>query len=154
MNHQITVKKLSLNAQKELVTSELERLESEGLFKKEIVFARELNETLSPEIIHSEALDDLMQALQKKGVVVKLKIPTGDAKGKDGKEGGFLTEDSSNEEERVYPDSKAQDPVRLYLRKIGGVSLLDRKGEVQISQSIEKGEKEIMKAILMCPPWS
>ncbi|MCY4512082.1 MAG: RNA polymerase sigma factor RpoD [Bdellovibrionales bacterium] len=149
MNHQTTTKKLNLNAQKELVASELKRLESEGLFKKEFIFARELNELLSPEIIHSEALDGLMQALQKKGVAVKLKA-TGEASGSaEEKENVFLSEDSSSSD--VYPDSKAQDPVRLYLRKIGGVSLLDRKGEVQISRSIEKGEKEIMKAILMCP---
>ena len=149
MNHQTVAKKLSLNAQKELVTSELKRLESEGLFKKEFVFARELNELLSPEIIHSEALDDLMLALQKKGVAIRLKAPEEVAKTKSEKEGVFLAEDSSSAD--PYPDSKAQDPVRLYLRKIGGVSLLDRKGEVQISRSIEKGEKEIMKAILMCP---
>ena len=28
---------------------------------------------------------------------------------------------------------------------------MDRKGEVLISKNIEKGEKKIMKAILMCP---
>ena len=150
MNRQTTAKKLmSLSAQKELVASELKRLESEGLFKKEFIFAKELNELLSPEIIHSEALDDLMLALQKKGVAVRLKAPGEAAKGQE-KGDAFLSEDSSSSD-NVYPDSKAQDPVRLYLRKIGSVSLLDRKGEVQISQSIEKGEKEIMKAILMCP---
>ena len=150
MNHQTATKKLNLNAQKELVVSELKRLESEGLFKKEFVFARELNELLSPEILHSEALDELMLALQKKGVAVKLKAPEEAAQSTEEKEDVFLSEDSSDKED-AYPDSKAQDPVRLYLRKIGGVSLLDRKGEVQISRSIEKGEKEIMKAILMCP---
>ena len=46
---------------------------------------------------------------------------------------------------------RIHDPVRLYLKKIGSVSLLDRKGEVLISKSIEKGEKKIMKVILMCP---
>ena len=149
MNHQTTAKKLmSLSVQKELVASELKRLESEGLFKKEFVFARELNELLSPEIIHSEALDELMLALQKKGITVQLKAPEEAAKSKEKGE-AFLSD--SSDSDNVYPDSKAQDPVRLYLRKIGGVSLLDRKGEVEISQSIEKGEKEIMKAILMCP---
>ena len=152
MNHKHAVKKLSLSAQKDLVASELIRLESEGLLKKDIVFARELNEALSPEITYASALDELMEALQKKGVVVKLRISKKDFKtDKDGKGDMFLSQDSSADSETVFPDSKAQDPVRLYLRKIGSVSLLDRKGEVLISRNIEKGEKEIMKAILMCP---
>ena len=148
MNRQTSTKKLNLKAQKDLISTELKRMESGGLFKKEFLFARELDEFLPAEIIHPSALNDLMGALRKKGITVRLKPPEQDSKSK--KENIFLSEDTS-ESDAPYPDSKAQDPVRLYLRKIGDVSLLDRKGEVQISKSIEKNEKEIMKAILLCP---
>ena len=41
-----------------------------------------------------------------------------------------------------------QDPLRVYLRKMGGVSLLSRDGEVDISRRIEKGEARARRALL------
>ncbi len=40
------------------------------------------------------------------------------------------------------------DPLRVYLRKMGGVSLLSRDGEVDISRRIEKGEVRSRRALL------
>ena len=44
-----------------------------------------------------------------------------------------------------------QDPLRVYLRKMGGVSLLSRDGEVDISRRIEKGETRARRAVLCTP---
>ena len=38
--------------------------------------------------------------------------------------------------------SKTNDPVRMYLRKMGSVSLLTREGEVEIAKRIEDGERK------------
>jgi RNA polymerase primary sigma factor len=43
---------------------------------------------------------------------------------------------------------KSNDPVRMYLRKMGSVSLLTREGEVEIAKRIEDGEKEVLRAVL------
>ena len=43
------------------------------------------------------------------------------------------------------------DPLRVYLRKMGGVSLLSRDGEVDISRRIEKGEVRARRALLASP---
>ena len=43
------------------------------------------------------------------------------------------------------------DPVRLYLRKMGSVSLLTREGEVEIAKRIEEGEKEVLRAAARLP---
>ena len=60
--------------------------------------------------------------------------------------------DKEEEEDEVeLKVLKNNDPVRLYLKKMGSVSLLDRDGEVEIARRIEKGEREIIRAILMCP---
>ncbi len=40
--------------------------------------------------------------------------------------------------------------MRLYLRKMGSVSLLTREGEVEIAKRIEEGEKEVLRALLAC----
>jgi RNA polymerase primary sigma factor len=47
--------------------------------------------------------------------------------------------------------SKSNDPVRMYLRKMGSVSLLTREGEVEIAKRIEQGEHTILGAILNSP---
>ncbi|MEI7895066.1 MAG: RNA polymerase sigma factor region1.1 domain-containing protein, partial [Myxococcales bacterium] len=47
--------------------------------------------------------------------------------------------------------SKSNDPVRMYLRKMGSVSLLTREGEVEIAKRIEQGEFAILEAILNSP---
>jgi RNA polymerase primary sigma factor len=53
-----------------------------------------------------------------------------------------------------YDDEQAgptNDPVRVYLREMGQVSLLDREGEVAIAQRIEAGEDDQAVAVLGTP---
>ena len=53
----------------------------------------------------------------------------------------------------VEPETsvKLDDPVRLYLKEMGMVSLLTREGEVEIAKRIEEGEKEVLQAIMEVP---
>ncbi|MBW1917692.1 MAG: RNA polymerase sigma factor RpoD [Deltaproteobacteria bacterium] len=43
---------------------------------------------------------------------------------------------------------KIGDPVKMYLKEMGMVSLLTREGEVEIAKRIEQGEKEVICALL------
>ncbi len=42
---------------------------------------------------------------------------------------------------------RTTDPVKLYLREMGNISLLTREGEIAIAREIERGEKSIIKAL-------
>ena len=42
---------------------------------------------------------------------------------------------------------RTTDPVKLYLREMGNISLLTREGEISIAREIERGEKNIIKAL-------
>jgi len=42
---------------------------------------------------------------------------------------------------------RTTDPVKLYLREMGNISLLTREGEIAIAKDIERGEKSIIKAL-------
>ncbi len=121
---------------------------------KGILTIEEINELLPPEILAPSVLDSFMQALEINGVAIAdlPEVKTDD----EGKE-TFLA-DPDKEDEEVDEDEKAEgedvkgnDPVRLYLRKMGSVSLLTRDGEVEIAKRIEMGEREIVRAILMSP---
>ena len=145
-------KNIDLKKQKALALSEFKRLEAEGFLKKDLLFAREIDSKLSSDLTHPEALNVFMEALKQRGISIKMKKSADQAVSKKDSKGDFFLSEKVSDTEEVYlPDSKGQDPVRLYLRKIGSVSLLDRKGEVAISKDIERGEKEIMRLILMCP---
>ena len=43
---------------------------------------------------------------------------------------------------------RTNDPVRMYLRKMGSVALLNRQGEIEIAKRIEMGEHEVLDALL------
>jgi RNA polymerase primary sigma factor len=46
---------------------------------------------------------------------------------------------------------RSNDPVRMYLRKMGSVALLTREREVEIAKRIEEGELEVLESILDSP---
>jgi RNA polymerase primary sigma factor len=50
-------------------------------------------------------------------------------------------------EEAIKAVIRYDDPVRMYLREMGKVPLLDRQGEVEIAKRIEEGQLTIAKAV-------
>jgi len=58
-----------------------------------------------------------------------------------------LFDRKTREKDEDYSGGRS-DPLRVYLRKMGGVSLLSRDGEVDISRRIEKGEVRARRALL------
>jgi RNA polymerase primary sigma factor len=52
---------------------------------------------------------------------------------------------------RAQKKLRFDDPVRMYLREMGQVALLDRDGEVEIAQRIEAGENTTYDAVLRMP---
>ncbi|MNJ93446.1 RNA polymerase sigma factor RpoD [compost metagenome] len=145
-------KVLSLQEQETLIKEEIQRFLKLAKEKTALTI-EEINELLPPEIIAPSVLDSFMQALEINGVVISDLSETS----KDDEEGGFLADPDSDDEEvdeeekAESEDVKGNDPVRLYLRKMGSVSLLTREGEVEIARRIEKGEREIVRAILLSP---
>jgi RNA polymerase primary sigma factor len=52
---------------------------------------------------------------------------------------------------RAREPSHASDPIRLYLKKMGTIPLLNREREIEIAQRIEQGAEEVLTAILSSP---
>jgi len=46
--------------------------------------------------------------------------------------------------------ARVSDPVKMYLKEMGCISLLTREGEVEIAKRIESGEEEALTALLRC----
>ena len=47
--------------------------------------------------------------------------------------------------------NRTDDPVRLYLREMGAVSLLSREGEIELAKKIEEGKAELVRAMVGLP---
>ena len=58
-------------------------------------------------------------------------------------------ETSSNVEEKT--SDKSDDPIRMYLREMGGVELLSREGEIAIAKRIEAGKDVMINALTQSP---
>ncbi|MBC18400.1 RNA polymerase, sigma 70 (sigma D) factor [Pseudodesulfovibrio profundus] len=74
----------------------------------------------------------------------------------DGNEKKFDPDDKSLKLEEKDDDSadyasRSTDPVRMYLREMGSVALLDREGEVVIAKKIENGELDVLYSLIEVP---
>ena len=58
-------------------------------------------------------------------------------------------ENSSKEEGKTI--EKSDDPIRMYLREMGGVELLSREGEIAIAKRIEAGKDIMLIALSQSP---
>jgi RNA polymerase primary sigma factor len=104
----------------------------------------DLNDSLTPECLLNEQMKDIL-------IFDDLEIPPPEV--------SSLAMPSSLEmgggegDLSLEPDSgaKLDDPVRLYLKEMGTVSLLTREGEVEIAKRIEEGGKEVLHSLLEVP---
>ncbi len=140
--------------QSKLVLEEIKRFIAIAKEKDGNLSVEEVNEGLPKEIISSVALDAFMQAMEVNGVTIA--ALDADPQTEEEMDDSFFLADPEKQEEdqedvKQEAETKGNDPVRLYLRKMGSVSLLTRDGEVEIARRIEQGERKIVKAILMSP---
>ena len=58
-------------------------------------------------------------------------------------------ETDQSETEKIT--DKSDDPIRMYLREMGGVELLSREGEIAIAKRIEAGKDVMINALTQSP---
>ncbi len=128
--------------------SEVKALMERGRVKGFLTYD-EVNDAL-PSDIGSDQIDDVMSMFGEHDIEVvdgtekKMKLP--DKPPEPEAKTEQTEEEKEEEDDAGY--GKSNDPVRMYLRKMGSVSLLTREGEVEIAKRIEEGEKEVLAAVL------
>lgn len=108
----------------------------------------EINDILPDKILNSDKIDDIFILLNQLGIEVveesTRKTPVAPAKKKSAGTSAKKASSSSASEDSSYID----DPIRLYLREIGRVSLLSGDQEVDLAKRIEEGEILIEEAVI------
>jgi RNA polymerase primary sigma factor len=139
-------------------SKEIKKLLDMGVQRGFLTFV-EVNELLPAEVIAPETIDEIMNLLAENEIEVidTTKRPKGEDDGEEeAEEPGLAAPAAATPaaaEEAAEPAETAEyargaDPVKLYLKKMGSVSLLTREGEVEIAKRIEEGEVNILRALL------
>jgi len=105
----------------------------------------EVNDVLPPERLSSSEIDILLGLLESRRVMV-VATPS-EAPHRNGAA-------AVREPLRLFPEeisARSNDPTRMYLRKMGGISLLTREGEVEMARRIER-HRDAMHRILLRSP--
>jgi RNA polymerase primary sigma factor len=117
----------------------------------------EINDHLPENIIDPEAIEGIIQTFNDMGIAVYERAPAeemmllSDA---------VVTPTTEDEVEAAAATAlstvdsdfgRTTDPVRMYMREMGAVSLLTREGEIEIAKRIEDGLKDMVQAISACP---
>lgn len=132
---------------KEMHSDEVKKLITLGEEKGFLTYD-DVNDMLPSDIISSEQIDDIIMLFGErnidiidtdKGEKIVLKKASDEA---------LETKEDEEELSALFSMAgKTGDPVKMYLREMGLVSLLNREGEIEIAKKIEEGEREVMEAV-------
>jgi RNA polymerase primary sigma factor len=116
----------------------------------------EVNDALPADVVAADQVEDVMSALGDEDIEIvdaatQVKIAPKRIAEEEALETKKVPVRGDDQEESDPYYSKSNDPVRMYLRKMGSVSLLTREGEVEIAKRIEQGEHAVLAAILNSP---
>jgi len=134
---------------------QIKTLIAEGKKKGYLTFD-EVNKSLPADVNKPEQIEEII------GIFDQLNIAIVDSD-KDIKALGIMPQDGDDDggdvdelqlkesEDNADYASRSTDPVRMYLREMGAVPLLDREGEVFIAKKIESGEMDVLYALVEVP---
>ena len=139
---------------------------SQAAVKKMIADARErgyvtydmLNQVLPPDQVSSEQIEDVMAILSEMGInVVEAEEVDEAEEVKQARNGSTEIVARQGARDVVAASQKTEkldrtdDPVRMYLREMGGVELLSREGEIAIAKRIEAGRNTLIDGLCESP---
>ncbi|OGR33034.1 MAG: RNA polymerase sigma factor RpoD [Desulfuromonadales bacterium GWD2_61_12] len=112
----------------------------------------DVNDLLPADMVSSDQIDDVMSMFGE----MDIEVVDSDQKISLDKDQVFDEEPAEEEEEEESEFEagalgRTSDPVRMYLREMGQVSLLTREGEVEIAKRIEEGEVMVTSVIMKTP---
>jgi RNA polymerase primary sigma factor len=117
----------------------------------------EINDHLPENIIDPEAIEGIIATFNDMGIAVYERAPEAEMMLLSD---AVVTPTSEDEVEAAAATAlstvdsdfgRTTDPVRMYMREMGAVSLLTREGEIAIAKRIEDGLKDMVQAISACP---
>jgi len=111
----------------------------------------EVNDILPSDIFSPKQIDDMMVMFGEMNIEIVEATQKASIPKRKLQEVGVDANSAIEEEFNKASCDTFNDPVRIYLRQMGSISLLNREEEVEIAKRIEEGEKEIAAVVLHAP---
>jgi RNA polymerase primary sigma factor len=129
--------------QKTITEKALKKLIAQGK-KSGILSYGEINKALPDEMLSADQIDNTLMMFEDLGIDIVDETNNTLKKTRSKK-----TTTGTKVGNTAVPDyGSVTDPVKMYLREMGLVTLLSREGEVEIAKKIEAGEQDVLKALL------
>ena len=109
--------------------------------KEGFITYAELNEQLPKGIVEADRLEEIVDMINDLGISVRERAPNP----VEIANAIPVDPDTTNPVESEI--GKTTDPVRMYMREMGSIQLLDRQGEIVIAKRIEQGNKKIQETV-------
>ena len=109
--------------------------------KEGFITYAELNEQLPKGIVEADRLEEIVEMINDLGISVRVRAPSPEEIAN----AANADPDTTNPVESEI--GKTTDPVRMYMREMGSIQLLDRQGEIVIAKRIEQGNKKIQATV-------
>jgi len=124
-----------VSAENKYQKGEISQLISKGRKQGYLLF-EEIDKTFQDDLDAEESFDDFLSSIDDYGIKIL-----------DTKQKVIIPKRRKSEFVTLQGLERTTDPVKLYLREMGTISLLTREGEIAIAREIERGEKSIIKAL-------
>ena len=125
-----------------VITKSFKRLLDKGIHRGFITY-EELTKSLGKRSYSQENIEKaFLYIFDNKVCLVEKKTDYHSIKKKDS---------ASTDSDKNVDLDKSDDPIRMYLREMGGVDLLSREGEIAIAKRIEAGKNVMISALLQSP---
>jgi len=128
------IEELKLPSDSKYDRDEVHDLISKGRKQGYILF-EEIDKTFQDEFDSEEEFDEFMSSMDDYGIKIRYKRRE------------YIPKKRKSDIVSLEGLERTTDPVKLYLREMGSISLLTREGEISIAREIERGEKTIIKAL-------
>ncbi len=113
----------------------------------------EVSDHLPEDIVDPDQIEDVIRVINDMGIKVLEKAPAGDLLMSEETADDVATEEAAVMLANVSSEiGRTTDPVRMYMREMGSVNLLDRKGEIKLAKRIEAGLDEVLASLALFPP--
>jgi RNA polymerase primary sigma factor len=123
--------------QKDLTEPDVQQLINLGKQRGYVTY-EEMSNFLPTHLVSSERLDDVMIMFSDMDIEIV----------NEARKRAEAERRGAGKEEKPQDQTRSNDPVRVYLRKMGSVSLLSREGEIEIAKRIEEGEYLVKRVAL------
>ncbi|MFT7579488.1 MAG: RNA polymerase primary sigma factor [Myxococcota bacterium] len=129
-------------------TKEFRKLVALGSERGYVTY-QEVNRILPEGLLDQEKLERMFEFMKNKHQIEVIDDPSGGKTTEADQERAALRKPPTQADKSMSDAyGKTNDPVRMYLRKMGSVSLLTREGEIEIAKRIEAGEMQVMDVLL------